>query len=420
MLREYTPPERDIHKYQPFVTAEALAALFASAERLAGKRIVHVNATPRGGGVAELLRALVPLQRSVGLDSHWYSLEDDRRIFLITKKLHDALQGSPEELTTDERRYYLDYSKNLAADITKERPDLLVVHDPQPLAAHSYCPGIPAVARLHIDLTAPNTATLHFIKPFLAHYRAVAFSLPEYVPPFLAQERIVVSPPAIDPLDPKNIPLPENEQARILRALGLDLNRPIVTQVSRFEIWKDPLGVIEAFALLRETVPNAQLVLMGVIEAQDDPNAEAMLYRVRASAASLESARDDIHLLAHPEDFHGIDNSQAVNALQSASAVIMQKSLREGFGLTVSEAMWKEKAVIGGDAGGIRLQIRDGENGFLVRSPAQAAQRALTLLNDPRRAAAMGVRAHEYVRRHFLITRLLADELSLLERCARQ
>ncbi|MDX1608065.1 MAG: glycosyltransferase [Candidatus Spechtbacterales bacterium] len=402
--------EKNVEDYKQFCDSQRYEKLLQSAEKFKDKKILHINATPQGGGVAEILKTFVPLQRSLGLDSSWYYIKPDMKLFEITKKLHNSLQGSEVGLTKAEKDYYLNYNKKLAKAIDDFGADILMIHDPQPLASIEFIDNPPpAVGRIHIDSSEPNQDSMDFINPFLSQYTKIVFSLEDFVSDKLPRKKIIISPPAIDPLSPKNIDIPRDLCRTILVALGISPDRPLITQVSRYDPWKDPLGVIDAYYIAKKDIPNLQLAMAGVIEAADDPEALVMLQKVQ------EKAKGDPDIYLITERNIGEENKYLENALQRSSDIVLQKSIREGFGLTVTEAMWKGAPVIGGNVGGIKLQIKDGENGFLVNTPGEAAERIIKLFEEPELAKKIGKAAHESVRQNFLITRLLEDEFEIME-----
>ncbi len=393
-----------LEDYREFAGPEAIDALREAARPLRGARVVHVNSTREGGGVAEILHWMVPLMRDLGLDAAWEVIAGEGPFFACTKAFHNGLQGEPVPL---DDAMLAAYRETNARNAERLRPilgaaELVVIHDPQPAPLLGLCPDRAGrwVWRCHIDLSHPQDHVWAALRPHVAGYDASVWSMEAFRQPL--PHRQVLIAPTIDPLSVKNRPLPDDEVAAVYARFGLDPALPLVTQVSRFDRFKDPLGVIEAHRHARERVPH-QLVLAGG-GASDDPEGAEVLAEVRAAAG------DDphVHVLLLPPDAH-----RTINALQRASAVVLQKSLREGFGLTVTEAMWKGVPVIGGDVGGIRLQIEDGETGYLVSTPAQAGERIAALLADPAAAAAMGQRAREKVRRAFLPTRHLADYVAL-------
>jgi trehalose synthase len=399
-----------LRDYQELIEPSLRTRIASAAERLKRLRVVHINATPFGGGVAEILRSLVPMMNDLGLEAAWHVLDPDEAFFDVTKKLHNGLQGKPVSLAPQEIERYWRHNELTARQIRElsGQPDLLVLHDAQVLPVAMF---IPAATRMiwhcHVDLTTPDESVRDLVEPLTNLYSRCVVSMPEYASPGMPAGRIAVFPPAIDVFTPKNEPLPDALCRNLVAGLGIDVGRPLITQVSRFDPWKDPWGVIDAYWLASQGVPGLQLALVGALAAQDDPEGAAVLERVTRYAGD----DPDIHIVADPE----VATDQVVNALQRLSAVVLQKSTREGFGLTVSEAMWKGRPVIGGDCGGIRAQIRDGDNGFLVSDVKTCAQRILHLLNSPDEAQRLGANARDTVRRNFLMPRLLADYLGLFE-----
>jgi trehalose synthase len=372
---------------------------------LHGATLIHVNATAVGGGVAEILQRLVPLQRGLGLDAHWYALDGDAEFFRTTKKMHNALQGREEMISPAEWTHYLEVNRaNLAEheDVFRHA-DFVIVHDPQPAGLLSAIgkPDGHWAWRCHIDLSSPNRNTWRRLRDLVNPYAASVFSLAAFARQ-LAHPQVVI-PPAIDPLTDKNRELDEAFIDEICHRFGVRRDLPLFVQVSRFDRFKDPLGVVAAFRALRRH-REASLVLAGG-GADDDPEGKEVLEEVRQATAG----DDEILVLELPPDAN-----LEVNALQRAASVVVQKSLREGFGLVVTEGLWKGKPVIGGAVGGITLQVRDGFTGYLVRTVEGCAYRMRQCLRHPNRAQAMGKRGTELVRGHYLITRQLRDSLVLL------
>jgi trehalose synthase len=387
----------------------------SAAERLADVRVVHINATPFGGGVAEILRSLVPMMNDLGLEASWYALDPDEAFFDVTKKLHNGLQGKRTRLSPDEVDRYWRHNELAARQIRElaGQPDVLVLHDGQVLPVAKYLSSQPCLIwHCHVDLTTPDETVRDLVEPVTNLYSRCVVSMPEYVFPGTAADKVSVFPPAIDVFTAKNERISLKLARSLVAQMGIDLNRPFVTQVSRFDPWKDPWGVIDAYRLVKREIPGLQLALAGARMAQDDPEGTAVLEDVRHFAGD----DPDIHILAEEElTTDSVSNALRVNALQRLSTVVLQKSIREGFGLTVTEAMWKGRPVIGGDCGGIRAQIVDGDNGFLVSDVQTCADRLLYLLTHPAEASRLGARAQETVRRKFLMPRLLSDYLSLFE-----
>jgi trehalose synthase len=391
--------------YEASAGREAIEQLKTLAAPLKGARVLHLNATPYGGGVAEILRSEVPLLRDLGLAADWRIITGDETFFTVTKAMHNALQGASRSLTAQERETYLTYSTR-NAKLLEEQYDLIVVHDPQPLALlelHGKR-GMRWVWRCHIDTSEPNPAVWDFLRPYLLQYDAAVFTLAGFVPPNLPTPRVEIIPPAIDPESPKNMELDNNTAGRVLQWIGVELNRRLVTQVSRFDPWKDPLGVIAAYNLVKQEVPDLQLALVGSM-ALDDPEGWE-IYRQIQTAAKTDPS---IHVFTN---LNGVGNIE-VNAFQRLSDVVIQKSIREGFGLVVSETLWKGTPVVAGRTGGIPLQIQGGNGGFLVDSVEECAQQTVWLLRNPEAGKALGRRGKDSVRERFLLTRLIADELRL-------
>jgi trehalose synthase len=391
-----------IERYITHAGAEAIAEIVSLARGLHGLRVLHVNSTYHGGGVAGMLRSLVPLMNDVGLDADWTVLFGEPKLFSATKKFHNALQG--EGVFPDEEELSVYFRVNeFFARYAPFAHDLVVIHDPQPLPAiHFRHKEEPWVWRCHIDLSSPDERAWELLKPYILRYDAVVVSSEAFRKEDLPTEAFVV-PPAIDPFSDINRELSPAEIEGKLAQYGIPSDKPLIVQVSRFDKWKDPLGVLEVFRRVREGA-EARLVMLGNM-ASDDPEGPAIFAEVRGLAAALP----DVHLVTETDEL-------LVNALQRAAAVVLQLSTREGFGLTVSEALWKGTPVVATAVGGIPLQVQDGENGFLV-TPGDydaAAGRVLELLRDRDLRESLGRAGQEHVRQNFLITRLLRDWLSLI------
>jgi trehalose synthase len=405
MLETVDVGTQDLNLYELSAGAEAVAQLRELAAPLEGARILHVNATPYGGGVAEILRSEIPLLRDLGLLADWKLITGDQTFFSVTKAIHNGLQGATRELTPAEQETYLTHSTHNARLLDDEY-DLVVVHDPQPLALlQLHGKGTSRwVWRCHIDTSEPNPLVWDFLRPYLEGYDAAVFTLGSFAPPDVPVERVEIIPPAIDPESPKNFELDGRVASRLLRWIGVEVEKPLVTQVSRFDPWKDPIGVIAAYRLIKPEVPGLQLALAGSM-ALDDPEGWEIYRQIQ------ESAKNDpqIHVFTN---LTGVGNVE-VNAFQRLSDVVIQKSLREGFGLVISETLWKRTPIVAGHAGGIPLQVRGGVGGFLVDSVEECAAKTLWALQHPEEAEEYGVKGHELVRERFLLTRLIADELRL-------
>ena len=373
---------------------------------LRGLRVVHVNSTREGGGVAEILTKLLPFKRELGIDARWEIINGDEVFYDCTKRFHNTLQGLPLDIAPALLRNYEEIN---AANAERLRPvleeaDIVFIHDPQPAALIRHFPRRKAkwVWRCHIDLSHPHRSTWNYLRGFVCPYDASIFSLADFAQ--VLPHPVYLIAPSIDPLGEKNAELDPAEIDAECAQFLIDRQRPLMLQVSRFDRFKDPLGVIHAYRLVKEFVPALQLVLAGG-GASDDPEGAVVLAEVRAAA----EGDADIHVLCLPADAH-----RTINALQRAADVVLQKSTREGFGLTVTEAMWKGKPVIGGDTGGIRLQIVNHHTGFLVSTPQGAALRARYLLRNHARLDEMGRQARQFVRENFLITRHLREYLTLM------
>jgi len=405
--------DKKLNDYAGIVSEHLLSEVVEAAEKLRGLRIAHINATPQGGGVAEILKSLVPLMRNVGIDAEWYTLSPNESFFRVSKTLHHCLQGSASAPSDDDIDLYLAYNEKSANILASMgvTADLWLFHDVQVLPMLSFMNSCPGVWICHIDTTQPNERVKEMLFPHMSKYRMIVASMPEYFANGGNPNEVVVFPPAIDPLQAKHRTLSVPQAREILAGLGMDPARPIISQVSRFDRWKDPWGVVDAYRLAREEIPGLQLALVGAMSAKDDYDAQEVL----ASLQQYAGSDPDIHLFSDPLVIGDLE----VNAFQSGSDVIIQKSTREGFGLTVAEAMWKGRPVIGGNCGGIKLQIRNGVTGFLVSDVSYCANRVIALLQDRKMASLMGYKARESVRRNYLMPRLLRDylQLALALRC---
>jgi trehalose synthase len=397
---------RPLNQYEPIVGQEVLEEIRGLAAPLKGARIAQINATTYGGGVSELLRSIVPLYRGLGIDCDWRIIAARPDFFTVTKAFHNALQGAHYELTRSDRETYL-MSNTRNAQLLDEAYDFVIVHDPQPAGIRYFKgrAGARWIWRCHIDTSEPHKAVMEFMLPFLLEYDALVFTMERFVPPGLEHRRLATIMPAIDPISPKNMALPQGLGEEIRAWRGIHPDRPLLTQVSRFDPWKDPMGVIDVYRLVRKDVPGLQLALLSTV-AHDDPEVWD-IYKVLVDEVRGD---DDIHLLTN---LIGVGDVE-VNAFQAFSDVVVQKSIREGFGLVVSETLWKATPVVANRSGGIPLQMQDGVGGFLVDNTEECAQRVLHLLTHREEARALGLSGRASVRRHFLITRLLADELRLV------
>jgi trehalose synthase len=408
MLQLVNVGSKSLADYATIATRGLMDEIRRLAEPLQGKRVVHLSATAFGGGVAEINYTLIPLMRDAGLDVEWRIIKGADEFFDVTKTIHNALQGAETGLTEDQQEVFRRYNA-LNADEFEDDYDYVCVHDPQPAAMIDHYEGSSArwIWRCHIDLSAPNPSVLDFLVPSLARYDAHIYHMREYVPKHESLPEAFIWPPAIDPLNPKNMALSAEDAAYIVDQFGIDVKRPLLTQVSRFDPWKDPLGVIDAYRGVKEAHPDVQLALVGSM-AHDDPEG----WDFYNQTVSYADGDPDIFILSNLNNIGSVE----VNAFQVHSAAVIQKSIREGFGLTVTEALWKGRPTVAGRVGGIVAQIQDGVTGWLVDSPAACAEACKEILGDPAGARERALRGKEHVRRTFLTPRLLRDWLALYNR----
>jgi trehalose synthase len=404
LLQPVAVGTKTLADYTHIVGRDLVEEIRTLAEPLQGKRVVQLSATAFGGGVSEILYTLIPLMRDVGLECEWQVIYGREEFFNATKLMHNALQGHPDDLSEEQWATWLRYNEINAKELT-DGWDVCLVHDPQPAAVHQLVPEKAAgwVWRCHIDLSTPNPATIARLLPYIKDYPQSLFHMPQYVPEGMLGNVNIV-PPAIDPLAPKNMALSPEDASYVCDQFGIDVDRPLICQVSRFDPWKDPIGVIDAWRLVREEIPNVQLALVGSM-ASDDPEG----WDFYNSTIEHAGGDPDIHILNNFNNVGAIE----VNAFQSHSDVLIQKSTREGFGLTVSEAIWKGRPFIGGAVGGIPLQVENGVSGYLVETVEQCAARTVDILKDPALGKALGRRGKEHVRKHFLTPRYLRDYLRI-------
>lgn len=370
--------------------------------KLKGKSFLHINSTREGGGVAEILNRMIPLLTDLGIDARWEVIEGDAHFFDFTKKTHNALQGNREKYTKEMWDYYVEVNRRNRKKLNLSA-DAVLIHDPQPAPLIEFRPRSKKsiwMWRCHIDISNPMPSVWSNLRKYVIKYDSAIFSVAKFAKSLPVDEFIVT--PSIDPLSDKNRDLTDQEITEIADRLHILRDKPIILQVSRFDRFKDPIGVIKAYKIVRK-YNDCRLILVGS-PATDDPEGATILKEVKDFAGS----DPDIHVLLLPPDNH-----KEINALQRMADVILQKSIKEGFGLTVSEAMWKEKPVIGGAVGGIPLQILHGVTGFVVRSVEGAAFRIRQILNNPEMGRRMGQTGKEYVRNNFLITRQIRDYLSV-------
>jgi trehalose synthase len=395
-----------LDSYAEVVGEDVIQQLRQLALLLQHLRVVHVNSTRLGGGVAEILQKLVPLMQELGIDTRWEIITGNPEFYQCTKAFHNGLQGKTVSIPAEWSR---NFEHTNAVNAERLRPvledaDLVFIHDPQPAPLLKFLPQRQGrwIWRCHIDIHHPYRPVWRYLRNFVAGYDASIFSLAAFAQPLSHPQYLI--PPSIDPLAEKNIDLSEEEIEQVCRDSRIDRSRPMILQVSRFDRFKDPVGVIQAYRIAKSFLPALQLVLAGGT-ATDDPEGEAVLAEVRQAAGD----DSDVYVLLLPPDAH-----RTVNALQRAADLVLQKSLREGFGLTVTEALWKGKPVIGGDTGGIRLQVVDHHTGFLVNTPEGAALRVRYLMHHRDKRQEMGLKAREFVRENFLITRQVREYLTLM------
>jgi len=391
-----------LNDYESIVGAEVIEELRVVAERVRHRRLQNINSTPVGGGVAEILTRMVPLLRELGIDATWDVIKGDQAFYNVTKAFHNALHGKAEEITSEMLEIYRDNTDMNLREMNLTG-DVILIHDPQPagLILRKKEIGRQWLWRCHIDVSTPDARVWNFLKPYVEKYDASIFSMPDFAQQLPIPQFMVA--PSIDPLSDKNRELDAGYIDGVFEKYHIDRQRPVITQISRFDRLKDPVGVIAAYRLVKKRY-DCQLVLAGG-GASDDPEGEAVLREVEEKAAH----DPDIHILLLPP-FSDLE----INALVRGSTIIMQKSIKEGFGLTVSEALWKKKPVIGGAVGGIKLQIINGVTGFLVHSPEGAAQRAMQLLADDARCRQMGENGFQHVRQNFLLTRHVKDYMLVM------
>lgn len=406
MLNRVTVKKKSLEHYRALVDGALLDEITQFASALRGLRVLHLNSTAYGGGVAELLLSLVALEKDVGLEVEWRNICEDEAFFKVTKDFHNALQGKPYHLTEEATSIYLRRNK-ICSEMLDGGYDAVIVHDPQPLAIRHFSGvrGARWIWRCHIDTSMPDDAVWAFLRPYVQEYDVAVFTMAQFAPPGLNVPRIEFIPPAIDPLSSKNRDLPGDLAAATVAEFGVDVERPLLLQVARFDPWKDLKGVIEVYQRVKQEIPGVQLALVGSM-AGDDPEA----WEIYRSIVEDDRADEDLFTFTN---LVGV-GSLEVNCFQRAADVVIQKSIREGFGLAVSEALWKGTPVVGGATGGIPLQLQDGVGGFLVTTVEQCAERAAYLLQHSDQAARIGAAGRDVVRERFLMPRLLRDELRLI------
>ena len=408
MLEKLSLSTKDIKKYRLVLESEVIDEVEKLARDLKGIRICHINSTPFGGGVAELLFSHIPLMRGVGIDADWQVIRGDQRFFTITKSMHNALQGAKYPLLGEKtKKVYLTNNKMNAKELDPNY-DVFIVNDPQPAALRHFSNNIQAkwIWRCHIDSSEPDNDTWQFLRPYVEEHDAAVFTMDKFVPQDLKCPLITTMAPAIDPFSPKNMPLPRVLCRQMVDNLNIHRKQPLISQVSRFDPWKDPFGVIEVYRLVKKEIPGVQLALIGSI-ANDDPGGWELFTAVNEEANKDE----DIYVFSN---LTGVGNME-VNAFQTASDVVIQKSIKEGFGLVIAEALWKERPVVAGNAGGIPLQMTGDLSNYLVSTIEECAEKVIMLLKDPDLAERLGKEGREHIKKNFLMPRLVRDELKLIK-----
>jgi trehalose synthase len=407
MGRQYSATYTNVDSYRTLVGDDLIDEVIDLCRDIKGLRICHINSTPFGGGVAELLSRYVPLLQALGVTTDWRLIHGGPEFFTVTKAFHNALQGGRYDCGESERSLYLQVNEQ-SAKLIETDYDVYIVHDPQPVAIRSFAGkrGAKWIWRCHIDSSVPDPNVASFLKPFIEEYDALIFTMVEFLLPGLEIKRVAFIPPSIDPLATKNMDLPLDLCKRAIVDSGIDLNRPLLIQVSRFDPWKDPLGVIQAYQLVKKDIPGVQLALIGSM-AGDDPEGWEILDRIED-----ESAKDrDLFVFTN---LGGV-GSMEVNVFQRGCDVVIQKSIREGFGLVVSEALWKEKPVVAGNAGGIPMQFPQGYQHYLIDNIEDCASRVGYLLRQVGDRGDFGRAGREHVRQQFLLPRQVRDELRLIK-----
>ena len=409
MLHKVSMSVSDIDKYRMIDARGIIDEIVSLSKEMKGLRVCHINSTPFGGGVAELLISYIPLLRSLGINADWQIIRGDNRFFSITKGLHNALQGAKFDKIKQKsvREQYKLRNQSNARELDPDY-DVFIINDPQPAALRHYLPESKAkwIWRCHVDSSAPYKPVWDFLRPYVEEHDAAVFTTKQFVPPDLDVTKIAIMAPAICPFSSKNMFIKRYVCRELVGHLGFDTSRLLITQISRFDIWKDPFGTMAAYRMAKEEIPGLQLALVGSF-ATDDPEG----WDLHAALSAEVNKDDDMFIFSN---LSGVGNME-VNAFQRASDVIVQKSIKEGFGLVVAEALWKETPVVAGNAGGIPMQMPGELSDNLVDSVEECAERIVYLLQNKDVAEKMGAMGKEVVRKNFILTRLIRDELRLIK-----
>lgn len=410
-----------LKKYKGTVPDKQYEQILKTAKKLKGLKIVHVNATPIGGGPAEILKGLVPLMRDVGLNVDWYVMPPRPEFFkiLLTKKFHNMVQGDRSlSLTKEEKRAFAEHSELLSDMAGNIKADIWVIHDLQPLGMGYFMKnrGKGMILRIHVDSADSNPDVWDFLRPYAEVYNKVVFSMKEFAPKGFPKNKVSIFTPAINAFTPMTQDMSLTAAEAVIEQFGVNLTKPLVVNISRFDPWKDPIGMIDSFYKAKNEIPDLQFVLMGLMLAKDDPAALSIFKKVKRYA----KGDPDIYLFSDLKEIEdkGLNWPTFVNAFRSGADIVLHKSTREGFGMAVTEAMLKRKPVIGGNVGGIKAQIVDGKSGFLVNSSDEASERIVQIFQDVKLNERMGKAAQKRVREEFLMPRLLLDYLKLFEELA--
>ena len=406
-LKKIKTQPHNLKHYQN-LTPEIVEECFLLSQKIKGLKVLHINSTESGGGVAEMLKTQIPLEKSLGIDSQWWVIRAPEKFFKVTKKIHNLLQGKSEKLSQSEKNIYLNWlSDRIGADlqnlIRQEKPQIIIIHDPQPLPLIDFIPlNIFSILRIHLDLSTPNKSTLDFLRPWMEKYQLGIFTHPAYRPKWWPIKKSKFITPAIDPFTDKNKLMSLPQARKIINSFQINTNQPIISQISRFDPWKDQFSTIKSYYLAKNKIPSLNLILTGFCHINDDPEAKRIFEKIKKETIN----NPHIFLISDPDDL-------SINAIYTASQIIIQKSIREGFGMVITEAMWKRKPVIGGKTLGIKMQIENGKNGFLVSDAQEIAEKVILLLKNPSLQKKIGQAAQQTVKEKFLFSRLILNHLKI-------